>query len=372
VKKIFGVGFVALVLVASACSQGVSGTQTYNVSVDQASPEDKKFQFSAYYPGTVTVAPGDSVVFTNASTEAPHTITFGIEDDRSNSPPPVTQQGSENPAVFAPCFLENDPTNELVECENQELPDYNGEGYWNSGVLVPATAPEGAKEVTVNISDEIDEGTYSFVCILHSFMAGNIEVAADDDRISPDEVTEAGEESAEAALTASEEIEDPEAERDGDTVTVAAGFGDRIVSVNRFAPASLDVEPGTTVQWVAQNPYEPHTVTFESPFEGPTDEGALAPGGVESGEDYDGGFSSSGILGPEGGPFPSEPFELTFNEPGTYEYVCVLHPGQIGTVEVSEDGGGSGTSATSSPGATSSPRATSSPDAMTSPSPSPD
>ena len=333
-KKIIGVGFVALVLIASACSQGVSGAQTYRVGVDQASPEGKKFQFSAYYPGTVTVAPGDSVVFTNASTEAPHTISFGIAADRSNSPPPVVPQG-ENPVVFEPCYTEDAPTNEMVECPSQELPDYNGEGFWNSGALVPSTAPEGPKEVTVNLSDDIAEGTYTYVCILHGFMAGNIEVAAEDDRISVDEVTESGQEAADEALTDSEAIEEPEAERDGDTVTVSAGFGDRIVSVNRFSPATLDVDTGTTVQWVAKNPYEPHTVTFESPFEGPADEGALAPAGVESGEDYEGGLASSGILGPEGGPFPSEPFALTFTKAGTYEYSCVLHPGQTGTVEVS-------------------------------------
>jgi plastocyanin len=325
---------VALGLVAASCSSGVSGAQTYNVDVDQASPEGKKFQFSAYYPASVTAAPGDSIVFTNASTEAPHTISFGVEADRSNSPPVVTPQG-ENPAVFGPCYTAEAPTPELVACPDTELPDYAGEGYWNSGVLQPVPAPEaaGAKNVTVKLASDIAEGSYTYVCILHSLMAGTIEVN-EDDRISTDEVIKAGDEAAGAGLDSSAEIEDPAVVREGNTVTVSAGFGDRVVSVNRFAPADVEVPTGTTVQWVARSPYEPHTVTFESPFETPNDEGALAPGGVASGAAYTGGFSSSGILGPEGGPFPSGPFALRFTNAGTFEYSCVLHPGQVGKVTV--------------------------------------
>ncbi|MEX0874862.1 MAG: hypothetical protein WD646_09760 [Actinomycetota bacterium] len=325
---------VALCLVAASCSQGVSGAQTYNVGVDQASPEGEKFQYSAYYPASVAAAPGDEIVFTNDSTEAPHTISFGVEADRSNSPPVVTPQG-ENPVVFSPCYTPEAPTAELLECPDTDLPEYNGEGFWNSGVLQPAPVPDeaGAKEVTVQLSNDIPEGSYIYVCILHSLMAGTIEVA-EEDRISPDEVDEAGDEAAREGRESSEEITEPEAEREGDTVTVSAGFGDRVVSVNRFAPAELEVETGTTVQWVARSPYEPHTVTFESTFETPNDEGALAPGGVASGGEYTGGFSSSGILGPEGGPFPSGPFALRFTEAGAFEYSCVLHPGQVGKVTV--------------------------------------
>jgi plastocyanin len=341
VQKIFSVGFVALVLVASACSQGVSGAQTYRVGVDQASPKGENLFFGAYYPNSVTAAPGDTVIFTNESSVAPHTITFGVKADRSNQPPVVTQDGKSNPVVFGPCSSEDDPSNTLTECPSNELPDYNGSGFWNSGILQPAPAPEaaGSKEVTVNLADDIPQGTYTFVCILHGLMAGNIEVG-EDDRISSAEVTEAGTEAAESALADSEEIEDPEVERDGDTVIVSAGWGDRIVSVNLFAPTSIDVEPGTTVQWVARSPWEPHTITFESPFESPEAEGTFVPGGIESGSNYTGGFAHSGLIGPEGGPFPSGPFELTFTEPGEFEYSCVLHPGQLGTVNVTESDGG--------------------------------
>ncbi len=342
-KKIVFVASVALVLVASACSQGVSGAQTYRVSADQASPEGKNLFFGAYYPNLVTAAPGDTIAFTNAGSLAPHTITFGVKADRSNQPPVVAPDGKSNPVVFGPCSTEDDPSNDLAECPSTELPDYNGSGFWNSGIIQPATAPEaaGSKEVSVNLADDIPEGTYTYVCILHSLMAGTVEVA-EDDRVSTDEVTEAGTEAAEKGLTDAEKIKDPELERDGDTVTVSAGWGDRVVSVTRFGPASVEVEPGTTVRWVARSPWEPHTITFESPFKSPEEEGTFVPGGVKSGEDYDGGFAHSGLIGPEGGPFPPGPFELTFTEPGTFDYVCVLHPGQIGEVKVTESDAGTG------------------------------
>lgn len=339
-KKIFFVSSVALVLVASACSQGVSGTQTYRVNADQASPKGKNLFFGAYYPNSITAAPGDTIAFTNKGSLAPHTITFGVKADRSNSPPVVTPDGKSNPVAFGPCATEDDPSNTLVECPSTELPDYSGSGYWNSGIIQPATAPDerGSKEATVNLADDIPEGTYTFVCILHSLMAGTVKVA-EDDRVSADEVTEAGTEAAEKGLTNAAKIKDPEVERDGNTVTVSAGWGDRIVSVTRFGPASIDVEPGTTVQWVARSPWEPHTVTFESPFKSPEEEGTLVPGGVKSGEDYSGGFANSGLLGPKGGRYPSGPFALTFTKPGTYDYVCVLHPGQAGKVNVKESSG---------------------------------
>ncbi len=334
-RKIFFVASVALVLVASACSQGVSGAQTYRVQADQASPKGKNLFFGAFYPGSVTAAPGDTVVFTNAGTKAPHTITFGVKADRSNQPPIVTPDGKSNPVAFGPCSSEDEPSNDLTKCPSTELPDYNGSGFWNSGILQPPpTAEAGSTDVSVNLADDIPEGTYTYVCILHSLMAGTVEIA-EDDRVSSDEVTEAGTEAAAKGLTDAAKIKDPKLERDGDTVIVSAGWGDRIVSVNQFAPATLEIEPGTTVQWMARSPYEPHTITFESPFESPEEDGTFVPGGVKSGSDYTGGFAHSGLLGPKGGRFPSGPFELTFTRSGSYEYSCVLHPGQIGTVKVS-------------------------------------
>ena len=58
------------------------------------------------------------------------------------------------------------------------------------------------------------------------------------------------------------------------------------------------------------------------------------PLGVASGGMYTGGATSSGIFGPKPYPFPADSFSLKLSKAGTYDYVCVLHPGMKGAVSV--------------------------------------
>lgn len=336
-RRMFGLCVLGLVLVASGCSSGPKGAQTYSVDIDAASPEGKKLQVSAFFPGKIRVNSGDTVKFTNRSTEAPHTITFGVLADRSNQPALLTAAG-ENPVAFGKCYSEDNPTPQLAQCPHEDLPAFNGTGYWNSGVLSPAPAPAaaGAKAISVKLTDDIPEGEYVFVCVLHPFMNGSIAVNEEEsDREEPADVTKEGREASAAALDDAGELETPELETEGDTVTASAGWGDKVTAVNLFAPASIDVDAGTTVRWISRSPYEPHTITFESPYKEPADPASFQPGGVKSGADYSGGFANSGLVGPEGGPFSSDPFTLKFTEAGQYSYLCTLHPGMTGVVRVS-------------------------------------
>ena len=100
-----------------------------------------------------------------------------------------------------------------------------------------------------------------------------------------------------------------------------------------YDPKTITVKSGDTVTWKAANPFEPHTVTFESKFKSPADEGATVPAGVKSGGTYTGGFTSSGLFGPP--PiYPGTEFSLKFTKAGTYNYVCAIHPAMAGTVTV--------------------------------------
>jgi plastocyanin len=94
---------------------------------------------------------------------------------------------------------------------------------------------------------------------------------------------------------------------------------------NFFDPATITVEPGTTVTWV-QSGNNPHTTTS-----------------------YDGLWDSGLIEGGSGGTF-----SFTFEEPGTYDYFCIPHEdlGMVGSVTVT------GGTATASPTSTASPTAT--------------
>ena len=327
-------GSLVVVVVATGCSRTPSGPQKYSVDIDAKSTASEKFQFSAFFPGSFTVSPGDSIKFRNRSTEAPHTVTFGVTADRANQPPILTGTG-ENPVVFSKCSSDDLPTDKLVKCPSERLGAFDGQGYWNSGVLQPKPAPKSAgdKHVTLKLASDITPGEYTFVCILHPLMNGEIRVITDEaDRSKPADVRSEGRDAAKAARESAEKITAPELVRDGDEVTVNAGFGDRVTSVNRYAPAKVEVGEGTTVKWMAGSPYEPHTVTFEPKYE-IGDARGFGADGAPSGAEYDGGHANSGIFAAEGTPFEGE-YSLTFTKAGTYEYVCMLHPGQKGAVVV--------------------------------------
>jgi plastocyanin len=281
------------------------------------------------------VRPGDTIVFTNRSKENPHTVTLGIKADQSNRPPTVTDKGMENPVAFGPCFQDAAPTTSLVACATPPNPAappaFNGTGYWNSGVLSQAAGPDAASAITLKIGDAVPPGDYTYLCMLHPFMVGSLTVAANDtDRQAPTAVRSAADADAAKAVAASAAISPPAATAAN---AVTAGYGDRITAVLKYAPAQLSVKVGDTVTWKDASPYEPHTVTFNSPFKTPGDKGALDPAGVKSGGTYTSGFTSSGLFGPP--PFaPTAEFSLKFGKAGTYNYVCTIHPGMAGTVTV--------------------------------------
>ena len=76
-----------------------------------------------------------------------------------------------------------------------------------------------------------------------------------------------------------------------------------------FSPASLTINAGDTVEWT-NGDTAAHTVTSGSPANGPS-----------------GVFDSSLIMG-------SASFENTFDEAGSYDYFCMVHPWMVGNIQV--------------------------------------
>lgn len=76
-----------------------------------------------------------------------------------------------------------------------------------------------------------------------------------------------------------------------------------------FSPASLTINAGDTVEWTNTDTAA-HTVTSGSPADGPS-----------------GVFDSSLIMG-------GASFENTFDEAGSYDYFCMVHPWMVGNIQV--------------------------------------
>ncbi len=118
-------------------------------------------------------------------------------------------------------------------------------------------------------------------------------------------------------------------------VSVLAGATDPedpTVTVLEYLPGSVRVVTGSTVEWRLPGP-EPHSVTFVPPGEAPPP----ARSSVPAARPFDGtALASSGVTSGGGG--PSDAFEVTFGKPGTYTYVCLVHPLMTGSVEVVDAG----------------------------------
>jgi len=295
------------------------------------------YAVNLFGPGEVTVNEGATVTFENPWFE-PHTVTFYGET-----------------APLAP----SDPA-APVPTNPGEVVEYEGTAFLNSGFIF-----EDPFQVTFP-----DQGNFPFVCIIHPGMEGSITVVAADEEIpSQAELDAEAEVIFSAALdglktTAGALASQPiaqEANADGTTTWSPAIVGGMFGTsdVQQFFPASLNIGVGDTVVWES-TVATPHTVTFPAgppPF--PADmmdplaeETFLSPSGPNTA--FAGsGFVHSGVIGlnwPAG-----QSYEVTFTQPGSYEYICLLHADQamVGVVNVSADGAAQETpTATPTPAAT--------------------
>ncbi len=136
---------------------------------------------------------------------------------------------------------------------------------------------------------------------------------------------------------------------DAQTYNIMVGGEDTSVGAEYIGYFSSDVHihVGDTVTW-KENAHEIHTVSFLGNLTQPPDllipipnapPGAMAfnaqvamPSAPQDGN-YDGTtFANSGVMGMD--PGQAQSFSLTFTQPGTYNYVCLVHQGMKGTITV--------------------------------------
>jgi plastocyanin len=125
-------------------------------------------------------------------------------------------------------------------------------------------------------------------------------------------------------------------------VGVGADSADHGVQLLDFFPRTITVNVGDTVNFELRAVTE-HTVTFLSGAKPPELAAPQKDGRVQfpstvafpqGGHEYDGsGYVNSGLL-----TGADKSWSVTFTKPGTYQYNCVLHPAQVGTVIVQPAG----------------------------------
>ena len=341
--------------------------------------------FFAYFPDKLSVHPGDTIVYHSVFSGEPHSVTFGdiVEDaitgfqsltpeqqEGAAPPPPEVEAafalipamlpdgpGDANQTSVNPCFVaggEEVPTDPAVQCPVTEPAPFTGsETFYNSGFL-----PDG-ETFFVEIAEDIAPGKYLAFCTLHfTEMISEVNVVPADEPIpSPEEVAALGQEQLDTFAAEMAPVVE-EAKATATPGHVHAGVGSEEVSkvlANDYVPVDIQATVGEPVTWTINGP---HTVSFNPPESARTllvqgDDGgyhlveeALAPAGFEppppstvepppdappppvDGGTWDGtGFFSSGFM------FGGD-FTLAITTPGTYDYVCLIHPEMEGTVTV--------------------------------------
>jgi plastocyanin len=275
-------------------------------------PKDPNIAVLEFLPEKVSVVTGEKVTWLIDGPE-PHSVTFVA----AGSPVPSTEA---DPSLFVGSGT---PT------------DYDGSTLVNSGVLPLPTQTDGAS-FSMSFSKP---GDYTYYCVLHPEMVGTVTVG-DADVNTQAEVNAAARKertkylaegrAAKKKLAATK----PRSTKNSDgstTWTVQMGASTAHTDVLAFAPTPAKVKAGDSVTFV-NNSKAPHTASFggalvpqnplvpevQQPQPGPSPQVLTA-----------GVYLNTGWLPPNtgstGAPLAARSYTYSVPDPGTYEYVCVLH-----------------------------------------------
>jgi plastocyanin len=371
--------------------------QTFTVNVDGHNPKADE-AFIAYYPSTVRVHAGDTVVFHAVGNGEPHTVTFGtpiqtlldavakLSPQQLQGQPPksiirldakVPQLLPQGPgdAVQAsanPCFVNSGSPPAKGVCAKVAQPDFTGkESFYNSGWL-----GSNAK-FTVHLASGIAPGTYRFMCLLHrEGMTGKIVVVPASTSVpSPTAQFAAGqkqlqvvEAKLQSAVTALRQGKAPIPVKLPGAHPALAGSGSPSVeaAVTEFGPQKIHIPVGGSVTWYFIGD---HTITFNAnksdddiravapdgsvhlnpkalaPANGPGEPPSSSAGSgsrngpvrfkVVAATKWNGsGFLNSGVFINSNPPSNIEGYKVTFTRAGRYKYICAVHDGMKGEVDV--------------------------------------
>jgi plastocyanin len=321
--------------------------QTWNVLVG-TDIEASFISTQAYFPGSLTITQGDTVNWNFASF---HTVTFP-----AGGPPPALIEPGPGPGelMLGPGFFPIPPG-----------PTAPSGPYDGSTPISSGTPPEGGDETDPQDAPPFvfsltftRAGSYHYICVLHPGMEGWLTVLPPGS--APPETPTQARARGDAELQgrvgllnalvneAAPNADDDQVSGSVTVHTAVAGIGVGGASKLAFMPAELDdVRVGDVVVWYWSDPYEIHTVTFPGnqpppefvePRFGPGGPGAGPPtlvipanvaGPAGNNAAYTGGYLNSGVKG------VGASFAATFAAPGTYEYLCLVHPFMMGKITVS-------------------------------------
>lgn len=295
-----------VLVVVSGCGSGpVERTVLVDFQHDEFASEYWRF-----FPRKVAARPGDTVVFRQEWTGAPHTVTFGRLVDEAipriaalekkyadldeDAPKKVVAKAEREfdeaqeglPTFFPhrdaaaqnamfPCYLRTGqpPTDPDTPCtpSQRRQPDFDGRFAFYSSGFIPPSGPS-ANTYEVRLTDDIEPGTYGYYCTIHfPFMQGQLSVLEPDAELPTQaqvsrQTREEIEVVAEPLRKAFADAKRGEARYRGERRPLPlAGFHpaeDFTTAINEFVPKTHDARAGEPVTWTIVGA---HTVSFDVP-----------------------------------------------------------------------------------------------------------
>jgi plastocyanin len=346
-RRVSGTLVVVGVLGAAFASQASAATKTVYAGPNIRLPE--ALEFNDFYRRTVTIRQGDSVRW---QFRGFHNVTFPARGQR---PPPLFASDPSTPiqgvvdAAGAPFFFNGRPR-QIID-PRSGLPQ--GGRSHNPSRLTGSGVPQGetARPYTLRFTRL---GSFGYVCTVHPGMRGRVRVVSRRARI-PTRAQDLA--AAKAQRTAQQRLARRLARPDVPSGQVLGGSDRSPVAHLKFFPSRLTVDAGDSVTLRVPGRQEPHTFSFGptaylrdiarnfvAPVMNPSGPPTLVldPRGVFPSDPpplpplspgiHGNGFLSTGILlrGTPGGTTAS----IRFSTPGSYGYICFIHPNMRATIVV--------------------------------------
>ncbi len=353
-RKFLGVGAAFVVGAALALPAGAAGRTTeVFAGGPPAFAGELQQNYGAginnYLLDKVTIHEGDSVEWSGLAAGF-HTVDIP-EAGGSDLPliiPSGTNVGDVKDAAGNPFWFDGQPNLTFNPTLFQPIGGnvYNGSARIDSGL--PFGPPQPFKVAFTK------PGVYHYFCDVHYGMTGTVVVVAKNKPVPSPHQNSVALIKAEKAYVASAKRVDA-TKPPANSVSVGAS-GPSGLEVFAFFPGELHVASGTTVNFfMSEATRETHTATFgdtseggyvfnlgQTAFSSPT--GLIDPRGAYpssvpmpislSPASHGNGFANTGALDRDTGTPTPASAQITFTEPGTYHYICLIHPFMHGTVIV--------------------------------------
>ncbi len=342
---------VALVVVgllgAAFAGEAAAATKTVYAGPKVRLPDE--LEFNDFYRRTVTIRQGDSVRW---QFRGFHNVVFPA---RGRRPPPLFAADPSTPisgvvdAAGAPFFFNGQPR-QIID-PRSELPQggrtHSPSRHSGSGI------PQGdtARPYTLRFTRR---GSFGYVCTVHPGMRGRVRVVGRGARV-PTKAQDLR--AAKAQRTAQQRLARRLDNPDVPSGEVHGGSDRGLVAWLKFFPERLTVNAGASVTFRVPGRQEPHTFSFgpeaylrdivqalitpvPNPSGPPTivfDPRSVFPSDppplpAHAPAIHGNGFVSTGVLarGTPGGTSAS----LRFSTPGSFDFVCLIHPEMKATIVV--------------------------------------